>query len=153
MLQEANGDWGTVELKVKKTFEKQEETKLWGKYVTAIWLESQGWTPDMIENSKAWAKTQGYHRTSEIHGQEEWKLPLDEEFSNLERRGEKIEATTSTAVQDTGLCVIIFTYQIINQSAVIHSPLNRLRYRMEFQPCCRATLRWVTQVVRGGLGS
>ncbi len=110
MLEEANGDWATVEMKVKKIYEKQEETKLWGKYVTAIWLESQGWTPEMIENSKAWAKTQGYHRTSEIHGSEEWKLPLDEEFTNLERRGEKIEATTTTAVQDTGLGVIIYIY-------------------------------------------
>lgn len=100
MLQAANGDWEQVEFKVKKTFEKQEEKKVYGKYVTQIYLEGQGWTSDMITNSKKWAESRGLLRTSEIHGVEEWQLPLDDEFTNVERNGEKYEAQTSTRVQD-----------------------------------------------------
>jgi hypothetical protein len=102
MLRSAGGDWSEVELQVKKTYEKQEDVKVSGKYVTEIDLQAKGWTTDMISFSKNWAKTHGYFRTSEVHGADEWRLPLDEEFANLERKGEKYEASSSTTVQDKG---------------------------------------------------
>ena len=119
MLQAANGNWSEVELKVKKTFEKQEEKKVWGKYVTQIYLEGQGWTSDMITNSKKWAESRGLLRTSEIHGGEEWQLPLDDEFSNVERNGEKYEAQTSTRVQDRGFEYIYIYRQMMANALAI----------------------------------
>ena len=71
-----------------------------GKYVTEIDLKEKKWTSEMIENSKAWAKANNCHRISKIHGCEEWSLPLDDEFTKLQRQKETTESTTSVAVQD-----------------------------------------------------
>ena len=76
----------------KKTYEKEEMTSIWGKYVTEIDLRARGWSTEMISNSKSWAKANGVHRTSPIHGEDEWRLPLDEEFKNKEKKNEKYEA-------------------------------------------------------------
>ena len=107
MLRSAGGDWSEVELQVKKTYEKQEDVKVSGKYVTEIDLQAKGWTTDMISFSKNWAKTHGYFRTSEVHGADEWRLPLDEEFANLERNGEKYEASSFHNGPGQGLIVLV----------------------------------------------
>ena len=100
MLEQAGGDWSVVEMNVKKTYDKEEMTSVWGKYVTEIDLKGRGWNTEMIANSKAWAQANGCHRKSPIHGEEEWRLPLDEEFKNKELKNEKYEASTSSAVQE-----------------------------------------------------
>ena len=87
-------------MNVKKTYEKEEMTSIWGKYVTEIDLRARGWSTEMISNSKSWAKANGVHRTSPIHGEDEWRLPLDEEFKNKEKKNEKYEASTYSTVQE-----------------------------------------------------
>ena len=75
---ESGGDFSQFEIKVKKSFSKTQEDEVAGQYVTKIFLEKEGWDDEMIENSPKWALGRGLHRTSDVHGREEWKIPLKE---------------------------------------------------------------------------
>jgi len=101
MLIASGGNFQTFELEVKKTVSKTVENDLWGQYVTETFLSTEkGWDTDMIEHSKNWAKKHGHHRYSEIHGKEEWKIPLVESFKFSEKQHEETNASTSTTGQD-----------------------------------------------------
>ena len=99
LLQAAGGDWSEVELTVKKIFEKEEMSKISGGWVTEIDLLEKKWTTEMIEHSKQFAQANGHIRTSKVHGQEEWRLPLRDEFANTEVNRESYESQTSTTIQ------------------------------------------------------
>ena len=104
MLIASGGNFQTFELEVKKSVSNTRENELWGQYVTELFLiREKGWDKDMIEHSKAWAKKHGYHRTSKIHGKEEWRIPLVESFKFNEKHHEEATASTSTSGQDQGL--------------------------------------------------
>lgn len=88
MLRAAGGDWKQVELSIQKTREMEESRSVKGKRVTELDLQERKWTSDMIKKSKEWAKQRGLLRISEIHGAEEWELPLDFEFGSAVRNKE-----------------------------------------------------------------
>lgn len=89
-----------VELKIKKHFERQQANEIKGQYVTELDLQNRNWTAEMIENSKQWALSRGLHRTSPVHGKEEWKIPLEESFSFTTTHKESVEAEGSMDVED-----------------------------------------------------
>ena len=100
MLRASGGNLGTLELTIKKQFERRQTNNLEGEYVNAILLEQMGWDEDMIKNSYQWALSRGLARKSEVHGKEEWKIPLKESFSFQNTNIESGEATGSTEVED-----------------------------------------------------
>lgn len=51
----------------------------------------------MIKNSIRWATARGLTRTNEVHGEEEYKIPLEEEF--LFRNSEKQSCKQKASVE------------------------------------------------------
>ena len=43
----------------------------------------------MITNSKAWAAARGLVRKSPIHGEDEWKFPMEETFEQEKSKGSR----------------------------------------------------------------
>ena len=100
LLEKSGGDFSAVELHIKRTHEKETSNTLEGEYVTEIDLIAKGWETDMIEFSKNYAISKGNLRKSEIHGRDEWKLPLRESFKFTATNRESAEATASAQVED-----------------------------------------------------
>ena len=111
MLAEAGGDLKQLELTVKKKLEKVNEDAIEGEYVTQLMLEGKGWNTAMIEHSKAYARDRGNLRTSEVHGEEEWKIPLKHSFKNIAAAYQSIEYSGSTQVEEHFLLLVLFTFQ------------------------------------------
>lgn len=57
---------------------------------------------DMIEHSKRWAAARGLLATNEVHGQEEWRIPLQRTYSHSATHGRVIAETVNTTVQELG---------------------------------------------------
>ena len=51
----------------------------------------------MIKNTIRWATARGLTRTNEVHGEEEYKIPMEEQY--LFRNSEKQSATQRASVQ------------------------------------------------------
>lgn len=100
LLRASGGDMSKLELTIKKTLERKQQNKIEGEYVTELDLQNKGWDSEMIEKSKQWAMSKGLHRTSEIHGKEEWKIPLRESFDFTHTQTETAEATGAMDVED-----------------------------------------------------
>ena len=101
MLIASGGNFQMFQLEVKKKFSNTLENELWGQYVTENYLLTEkNWDQDMIEHSKEWAKKHGWHRVSEVHGKEEWKIPLSESFKFNTTQHEEVTALSSTTGQD-----------------------------------------------------
>lgn len=100
MLLAAGGDLKQLELTVRKRVEKREEEAVEGRYVTQILLEQEGWDADMIATSKRYAMDRGDLRVSEVHGKEEWKLPLKHSFKKVAGAYQSVEYSGSTQVED-----------------------------------------------------
>lgn len=98
---ESGGDFSQFEIKVKKSFSKTQEDEVAGQYVTKIFLEKEGWDDEMIENSRKWALARGLHRTSEVHGREEWKIPLKETYSFKTGSREEASAEATSIGEDS----------------------------------------------------
>lgn len=61
---------------------------------------------EMISKSKEWARQRGLLQTSEVHGQEEWKIPTDKTFTF---ENETIQSTSMAGTmvsQDRSACWI-----------------------------------------------
>lgn len=106
MLKAAGGDMSKLEMTIKKKFETTRSAQIEGEYVTQLDLEGKGWDADMIANSKQWANSRGYLRTSEIHGREEWKLPLKESFSYGRAETESGEVHGTMDVEDRDIYIV-----------------------------------------------
>lgn len=96
----AGGDLKKMELRIKKRLEKSSKNKIWGRYVTRLFLEKEGWDNDMIEASRTWANERGLLRVSEVHKKEEWKIPLEESFSFKNELKESAEVEGVKDVED-----------------------------------------------------
>lgn len=62
----------------------------------------------MAESSFAWAKEKGLIRKNVVHGEEEARLVLSDEFSYSHQSGNEMSATSSFQVEDP-------TYSMLNQ--------------------------------------
>ena len=107
MLIASGGDFSQFEIRVKKTMSNVQENEIQGQYVTEIFLEKEGWDPDMIENSRQWAIQRGLHRTSPIHGKEEWKLPMKENFSFKNTEKEEVSAAASSTGEEGSVAITV----------------------------------------------
>ena len=117
MLKAAGGDLSKLEMTIKKKFESTRSAQIEGEYVTQLDLEGKGWDADMIATSKQWAHSRGYLRTSEIHGKEEWKLPLKESFAYGRAETESGEVHGTMDVEDRDIYII--QYKVFNMSTKI----------------------------------
>ena len=106
LLLKAGGDMKKVELNIKKRVEKHVSNDMWGKYVTELSLQKEGWEADMITKSKDWASQRGLLRISEVHGREEWRLPLEESFSLGSKLSEIAEASGNMEVEDCSMHIV-----------------------------------------------
>ena len=111
LLQKSGGDFSAVELHIKRTHEKETSNTLEGEYVTEIDLIAKGWEPDMIEFSKNYAISKGNLRKSEIHGRDEWKLPLKESFKFKAKNREIVEAEAAAEIEDWFCLIFIHVDQ------------------------------------------
>ena len=111
LLQKSGGDISAVELHIKRTHEKETSNTLEGEYVTEIDLIAKGWEPDMIEFSKNYAISKGNLRKSEIHGRDEWKLPLKESFKFKAKNREIVEAEATAEIEDWFCLIFIHVDQ------------------------------------------
>lgn len=100
ILRASGGNLAALELTIKKQFERKQKNTLEGEYVSELILQQKGWDEDMIKTSYQWALTRGLTRKSEIHGKDEWKIPLKETFKFSNTNTESGEATGSMEVQD-----------------------------------------------------
>ena len=55
---------------------------------------------DMIKNSKAWAQARGLCETSEIHGKEEWRIPVERKFEHNKINGTESRQHMSFVAED-----------------------------------------------------
>lgn len=55
----------------------------------------------MIDNSFAWATKHALIRTSEVHGEEEARLILDDSFTTCEQEGERSEQTMTLTTEES----------------------------------------------------
>lgn len=46
---------------------------------------------EMIANSKKWAEARGLCQTSEVHGADEWRIPIKRDFEFTTRKREEIQ--------------------------------------------------------------
>ena len=121
MLRE-HGTMDAVEVRVAKYKKEEEEEKLEGGVYTKIDLEKEGWTTlfgcvsfvclycfelsAMIDSSKEWARSRGLLWTSEVHGAEEWRIPLKRRFKKTETKGSEMKEKASAMVQDHALVCV-----------------------------------------------
>lgn len=109
MLRASGGNLATLELTIKKQFERKQVNELKGEWMSELILEQKGWDEDMIKTSYQWAVARGWTRKSEVHGRDEWQIPLKETFKFSNTNTESGEATGSTEVQDwLSICLHIF---------------------------------------------
>ena len=96
----AGGDFSQLELSIKKRLEMEQTIEVTGGYVTEIYLANvRYWDPEMIENSRQWAKARGLWRMNAVHGKDEWKLPLDETYSFKTKKSEIVEVSGSSEME------------------------------------------------------
>lgn len=81
MLVASGGDFRKVEMMITKKFQKEQVESTCGAWVTSHDLEKRGWNSQMVTCSRSWAQANGLLRTSQIHGEEEWRIPLDSTFA------------------------------------------------------------------------
>lgn len=55
---------------------------------------------EMIENSKKWAIARGLLEVSEVHGKEEWRIPVSRKFGHLTKTGQMTKQKTTFQVED-----------------------------------------------------
>ena len=56
----------------------------------------------MIKNSKAWANARGLLTKSDIHGEEEWRLPTHKEFELVNKKGSSCVQNGAMEMEDWG---------------------------------------------------
>lgn len=61
---------------------------------------------DMIASSKEWAKKRGLLQRSEIHGQEEWKIPVEKSFEYENEKSQTTRTHGTMVAQDSCLSLI-----------------------------------------------
>lgn len=54
----------------------------------------------MIKRSKEWAKARGLVRENEVHGEEEWRIPTNSNFSFTSTKKREAEGSGSMEVDD-----------------------------------------------------
>ena len=148
MLLAAGGDLKQLELTVKRRVEKREEEAIEGRYVTEIMLEAEGWDKEMIANSKRYADERGNLRTSEVHGKEEWKIPMVHSFKKVAGLYQSVETSASTQVEELLLChTHVFTLGLRQDTEGAGLDLDLSLGssgdggRLVLQPACDATSR------------
>ena len=57
----------------------------------------------MIKNSKEWAKQRGLLEVNEIHGEEEWRIPVSRDFTVSKVSGTESKTTASVELEATSL--------------------------------------------------
>ena len=62
----------------------------------------------MISNSRQWALARNLLRRNEVHGAEEWRIPVREVYRHRTVKGQSSEMKGTLEVEDCmyGLCVI-----------------------------------------------
>ena len=57
----------------------------------------------MIAKSKAWAQARGLLSISEVHGEEEWEIPTEKEFSLTDKTGHGTTQRASLNAEERGM--------------------------------------------------
>ena len=102
-----------MECKVKQFVLEEERNKVSGGWHTDISLTALGWTVcldpqyivrvcirQMKTHAKDWARARGLVRTSEVHGQEEFRIPTSSDFSFETVRGRSTEGEAAFTLDD-----------------------------------------------------
>ncbi|CAE7938774.1 OGG1 [Symbiodinium sp. KB8] len=82
------GSFDKVELVVKQWHESKTRDETSGGYVTKKWLMDN---KTMADNAFKWAAPRGRCRKNVITGEEEADIPLDERWSVMRERGQRME--------------------------------------------------------------
>ena len=54
----------------------------------------------MIDNSKKWAMARNLLRTNQVHGEEEWRIPVDETYTHTSKRGQSTRMRGNMQLED-----------------------------------------------------
>eukprot|EP00439_Symbiodinium_sp_Y106_P053480 s50_g7.t1 len=85
---------------IKKFHLKKKTLAKRGRYVTKAYLSGEcHWSRPMIEKAWAWAHQHKCLRKNEIHGEEEAKLILSEEYDLLDEEGQEIGMSGSIEME------------------------------------------------------
>lgn len=144
-----------MEVQVKQLVREQESNRVKGGWKTEIDMKVKGWNEyhaliyacacmifikramfhvfqprTMISNAKAWATARGLTRMNEVHGQEEFKVPTEEEFEYLHLRRREGESSASFEVEDPDGSLLNFgdmsakqTIELLSKSILSRSSL------------------------------
>ncbi|CAL1132198.1 unnamed protein product [Cladocopium goreaui] len=96
-----NMDFANVELELKRTSKTRFGRRKEGRWVTKHYLvNTMGWTRKMADNGFEYASRHNLLRTSQIHGEQEAKLLLDEAFSFDETHEQSTEQSQRMEIED-----------------------------------------------------
>ena len=85
----------------------------------------------MIKRSKEWAKARGLVRENEVHGEEEWRIPTDSNFSFTSTKKREAEGSGSMEVDDPHRTLMNFVDLSAEQTIL---PLGYCRNQSPFPP-------------------
>ncbi|CAE7224525.1 unnamed protein product [Symbiodinium sp. CCMP2592] len=90
-----------MEMQLKKTHLKKKQLKRAGGWYTKTYLANVAhWAKSMIEAAWKWAAKTNNLRKNEIHGEEEARLCLTDEFQLLDEEGQEISIQGALELDD-----------------------------------------------------
>ncbi|CAL1158007.1 unnamed protein product [Cladocopium goreaui] len=92
--------FSAMEVKVKQLVMDEEKNEVLGGWHTDISLKKLGWTESMIGHAKQWAMARNLCRKNEVHGEDEFKIPTDSNYSFTNTRRKEAEGSGTMEVED-----------------------------------------------------